>query len=426
MIDYYSSFGPVDILPLKLKPQLSGPGGNILSTYPLGPGSGYALSSGTSMSTPFASSSYMLIKSQLPHESVDEILARLQTTSDPVNWVYNTSLLSSTAQQGSGLINIYNAIFGATTVSPGELNVGDATASSPAKASMTVTNNGHIAKTYRLGHRAAAYTDQILNSTGLNQFEIAQIANYGSVKFDSSDISLHPGQSTTVSFLIYPPEEVDPDQLPIFSGFITVTDLTDHTASPLSVPYIARPYSLYDAAYFTQVISGQVIVPGFVCSSEEGTSYPVNGSISCNTTAGAQLNLLTKVSQYTTLYSLDIVPVNTTLMPTRWAPGASSTDTELSFTPPPIAPSSIVLGGYPSYGNVYTTDTIQNIQYAANPGGTIAENIGWAGDVTADDGSVLLLEGGEYRLLISALRWGGDEDVVADYDTWLSGVITLS
>lgn len=44
----YSSFGPST--ELNLKPQLSAPGGNILSTWPLSVG-GYAITSGTSMST---------------------------------------------------------------------------------------------------------------------------------------------------------------------------------------------------------------------------------------------------------------------------------------------------------------------------------------------------------------------------------------
>ena len=428
MMDYYSSFGPVGVEPLKLKPQLSGPGGNILSTYPLGPGSGYAISSGTSMSTPFAAASYMLIKSQLPHATVDQILERMQTTSTPLKWIYDTSILSATAQQGSGLINCYNAIFGTTLVSPGELNIGDATPSSPAKATVTIKNDALIAKEYSLSHQGAAYMDQILNSTGQNQFETGQLPNYGSAKFSSSVILLRPGQSTSVTMSISPPPGVDEEQLPIFGGFITITDITDRTAAILSVPYIARPYSLYNATYILQIIAGQITVPGILCYNENTgeANYPANGTLACDFTHGSQINILGNLAQYTMLYRIDVVPVNTTLIPTHWAPGSPSTPPGYTYTPPASPPSSSVLGGVPSYGNIYNLNPTANIEYAADPQSTIVTNLPWSGSVAADGGSTLQLGSGDYRLLISVLRWGGNDSVTADYETWLGPIMTLS
>jgi hypothetical protein len=74
----------------------------------------------------------------------------MQTTSMPLKWVGNTAILSATSQQGSGLINCYNAIFHAAAVSPEELSIGDATPSSPAKATITIQKNTHASKSYRL------------------------------------------------------------------------------------------------------------------------------------------------------------------------------------------------------------------------------------------------------------------------------------
>ncbi|KAI1380231.1 peptidase S8/S53 domain-containing protein [Hypoxylon crocopeplum] len=73
-MDYYSSFGP-NYLTYDLKPQISAPGGDILSSWPLGEQGYYTILSGTSMATPFISGCYALVKSQFPELSVAEILS---------------------------------------------------------------------------------------------------------------------------------------------------------------------------------------------------------------------------------------------------------------------------------------------------------------------------------------------------------------
>jgi subtilisin family serine protease len=105
----YSTFGlPWDSL--AMKPQLSALGGNILSTWPLGDLGGYAVISGTSMATPFVAGCYALVKSQFPKLSLAEIRAKLQSTSTPVAYLPDKSILSTAIHQGAGLVNPYKAI----------------------------------------------------------------------------------------------------------------------------------------------------------------------------------------------------------------------------------------------------------------------------------------------------------------------------
>lgn len=102
-MSWYSSMGPTwDTL--EMKPQLSGPGGQILSTWPLGFNAGYAIISGTSMATPFVAGCYALIKSQFPKLSVQAIRELMQGTAVPLHDDHTTTLLASVAQQGSGLV----------------------------------------------------------------------------------------------------------------------------------------------------------------------------------------------------------------------------------------------------------------------------------------------------------------------------------
>ena len=100
----FSSWGPTSDT-LVIKPQLSAPGGSILSTWPL-EGTGYAILSGTSMACPYAAGAYALVKSQFPEASVQTIRQKLQSTSRSIPYAYEKSLRSSIAQQGGGLINV--------------------------------------------------------------------------------------------------------------------------------------------------------------------------------------------------------------------------------------------------------------------------------------------------------------------------------
>lgn len=95
-IDYFSSIGPT--VEMTLKPQVSSPGVNILSTFPLSAG-GYGVLSGTSMAKPFTTRVYALIKSQRPELSIAEITSLLQSTAAPMK-AQNVNIISSVTQQG--------------------------------------------------------------------------------------------------------------------------------------------------------------------------------------------------------------------------------------------------------------------------------------------------------------------------------------
>ena len=95
-----------------IKPVVSGPGGNILSTY-LSSQGGYAVESGTSMATPFIAGVVALYK-QAKGKAVSPftINAALSATAHPLNLndgVSTYPFLTSVAQQGGGLVDAYHS-----------------------------------------------------------------------------------------------------------------------------------------------------------------------------------------------------------------------------------------------------------------------------------------------------------------------------
>jgi len=145
----FTSMGPSSDT-LVLKPQLSAPGEAILATWPL-EATGYTILSGTSMATPYVSGAFALLKSQYPSWTVQQLRERMQSTAKSVPYVYNEGIEASAAQQGSGLINVYDAIHFESSVSPSELNLGDLDALKP--QDIIIMNKSARTKTYsKLSH----------------------------------------------------------------------------------------------------------------------------------------------------------------------------------------------------------------------------------------------------------------------------------
>ncbi|CAF3277535.1 unnamed protein product [Rotaria sp. Silwood2] len=113
--------------------------------------------------------------------SISEVLNLFQSNANPVN-IYNSTLLASTVQQGAGLVNAFQALTATTIVSPSELALNDTTV--------------HIWPEY---------------------------------------FQLDPGQSRTVTLKFHAPDGVNPNFLPIYSGFIDVANDVDEKV--VHVPY---------------------------------------------------------------------------------------------------------------------------------------------------------------------------------------------
>jgi subtilisin family serine protease len=150
----FSSWSPTN--ELYIKPEVSAPGGNILSTYPINLGS-YAVLSGTSMATPYIAGVLALYKSANDSQkNLDYLTLRqiLSTTATPLpfnNGSQTYSYLAPIVQQGGGLVNAFAAVHYTTMINPSTLPLND-TANFNQTVEFIISNTDSTAVSYTLTH----------------------------------------------------------------------------------------------------------------------------------------------------------------------------------------------------------------------------------------------------------------------------------
>ncbi|KAH8812930.1 peptidase S8/S53 domain-containing protein [Xylogone sp. PMI_703] len=414
LMSNYSTFGPpADTL--ALKPQISAPGGNILATWPLGYLGGYTIISGTSMATPYFAACYALVKSQFPTLGVKEILALLQTTATPVSTLTDKSILSTAVHQGAGLVNPYQAITFESTISPGELSIGDTGDYVNVPKNITITNNSDRSKSYVISHVGAGYVEHfpypdVLQPDSWYLYGQPQYSIYADASFSSTKILVNAGESATIQVYFSPPSGIIASKNPIISGYIKITNNNDH----FSVPYAGVPYSRLEQNYFdTSNTTGEPLP--FETFNLFNTAQ---GQVRVIDTGVAEFNLTTSEDPfvvvntffYTQSMRLDILPGNTTFVPDIY--GFDKT-AEYEYFPSSDAITSSFLGT-PTYGLADNfLDQMPDKTWNA-----------WFGQgVSIDAGPYVTLGEGDYRILISVLKWNADVSKRDSWETWLSPVI---
>ena len=152
-ISSFSSWGLAS--DLALKPDVSAPGGNIRSTWPLVQDGGYNVISGTSMAAPHVTGAVADYLQAHPTATPRQVADAFQNTGVPFLGVLSTRA-DSTARQGAGLIHVDTAIASKVSVDPGKISLGDGMGGS---STLTFTNSGTSAVTYALANQSALTED---------------------------------------------------------------------------------------------------------------------------------------------------------------------------------------------------------------------------------------------------------------------------
>ncbi|KAF5357287.1 hypothetical protein D9758_005834 [Tetrapyrgos nigripes] len=384
LVSSFSSYGPN--YDMYLKPAIAAPGAQILSTLP---NNTYGGASGTSMATPFMAGAAALFLStkQLSGDVPITVRTVLQTTAQPIlSNNTGSDLLQTAAQQGAGLVNVFNAIHYETLLSPGEFLLNDS-AHFNGQHKLTVQNTGNSEKTYTIRHKAAATALMARTGTiftSLGPVNLTRAA--ADVSFSTSSFTLAPGTSQSVDVTFTLPSD-DESTLPVYSGFIHVaTDSEDlHVTYQGLGASLANVRTLDDTDYF---FGHQV--PLLLDASNNVQTDATNYTF--NNVTGDYPVLISRLSFGTPLFRVDLVD-------------------------PDFHPE----------GNNGTLPIVQRLDWAPrssedNDDGN-AFNYSPLNSLVFHDGTDI--PKGTYRFLVRSLRVNGDAANLNHYDSWLSPIVGI-
>lgn len=391
----YTSWGPT--YEVDFKPQLAAPGGSILSTYPTALGS-YAVLSGTSMSCPLVAGIYALvmnvrgIKDPLTLENV------LSATANPNLFNDGSTtypVLAPAVQQGSGIVQAYEAAYARTLLSVSSISFND-TDHFVAEANFTIANTGNASVIYSLSNVGAA-TGLTLASGSIfpGYFPNELYDDYASLTFaDGDSVTVAAGEETTVFVVATPPVGLDAARLPVYSGYIAINGSDGFS---LSLPYLGVAGSLRAATVMSAegtfmsssqatAQSGSATPPAI--SSGHAFLLPPPGrsndtQYDANSTDYPQL--LFSLSLGSAVVRVDVVPLSSS--------GVIDAGESLGIT---------------TVGDVYQTP----LEYMPRNDPSLPNVITWDGRLA----SGAYAPEGAYKMAVRALKIFGDRTVAEDYE----------
>ncbi len=406
LVSGFSSYGTD--AELALKPDIGAPGGLIRSTYPLEEG-GYNTISGTSMASPHVAGAAALLKQAKPSLPAASFRDVLENSADPHEWfgAPGAGFIESTHSQGAGMLDIPGAIHATTTIAPGKLSLGESQ-SGPVTRTLTLTNNSASAVTYDLGNV------DVVGTTGTFGADVGYWLTETQVVFNAPSVTVPPHGSATVTATF----TVDPrvgDTPPLFlgipegglyGGYVVFQDRAS-ADNTFSVPYVG----------FKGDYQSIVAIP----------NAPVIGKLRAPFIKAPQIYDAAPANEVWTLQSPDEIP--NVLVHFDHQVRHLELQVVDAATGKPVHP---VFSNYlerdfvarsglrPPAGGPYNTDA-NNDDVTAFP---------WDGTRMHDNGNGTpdhrkVVPDGSYKIVVKALKAGGDARNPAHWETWTTPTIKI-
>ncbi|KAJ5100413.1 hypothetical protein N7456_006465 [Penicillium angulare] len=234
-----SEWGPTN--DLAISPHILAPGGFMLSTWPVALG-GFAVLSGSSMAAPYLAGCIALLLESRGKPQIQTIQSLLAATAKPKqlnDGVSTFPFLSPVAQQGAGLVDVYDAIHSTVVLNVSSLSFNDTQFLAPAWFS--ITNNGTGPANYSIGQVSCGtvYTlasDGTTIPEGISYGHFMQPVNSSALlNFSSTSVSISQGQTVVVKVMASPFGGLNASRIPIYSGYVT---LNSTNGDSFSIPYL--------------------------------------------------------------------------------------------------------------------------------------------------------------------------------------------
>ncbi|KNE63789.1 hypothetical protein AMAG_08866 [Allomyces macrogynus ATCC 38327] len=229
----FSGWGPG--AQLELKPDLSAPGGFILSSVPLRMGA-YTYMSGTSMASPMLAGAMALYVERHGRRKTkfDAVRTAFLNTAIPIA-IPGSASPWPVYKQGAGLVDVLAALTTTVSITPAKIELGASRAPGDVKrARLTVTNTGRAPVMYTVQHVQAP---SVLGEGGVTQ-DALQYSDQGArVLFSTTSIRIPAGGSASLALTV----DAYAASFPVVGGHWMLSGhvvLSSTTAPTLRVPYI--------------------------------------------------------------------------------------------------------------------------------------------------------------------------------------------
>ncbi|KAF9940622.1 hypothetical protein BGZ67_007260 [Mortierella alpina] len=253
---------------LRSKPDIGAPGGNILSTYPLAEG-GYAVLSGTSMSSPYTAGSHALYMQAKKSKVRGDLIRQALKNTATISKSYKSKTFASAAKQGAGLINVLNAIRTTTAISPDHIDLLD-TINLQKTVKISIKNSGKKTETYTLSHVPADTLNLYKVGTTFPLGHPGVEASYASVVFSSSKVKIPAGKSATITLRFKEPKSAKANQFPLYSGYVVAKPASKNGIA-VNVPYTGLKGDVRNVP----IMDTDSGFPALATRSADGTLGPV-------------------------------------------------------------------------------------------------------------------------------------------------------
>lgn len=331
-----------------------------------------------------------------PTVSID----RITTSGSQVNFrnfTYTSSEVENPIIQGGGIINAEEFVLKNYDVTPGYFSLKEANTTT--EVTFTITNNENEAKRFHISGLDAITiysqdSDVDANSNNMYPFPIYGNATAAEVLITKNTVLVPAGKSVNVTISITPPNySTEESRLPIYGGYIQVTDLATDFVS--NIPYFGSTVELHSLA--TQTDEAFYWKEFHYEPDGKYCDMWVNGSV------------LNDTSHYMQIYFNDRIGsplIDILVLEKDW--------TQDDFVYPPVAgenkfvqriQGTRIQGGYPWH-------------YAPRSNSTQSEQWDDWHDGLLADGSVL--PAGEYKILLRILKHNVEDP--GDWDEWFNHI----
>ncbi|RBQ69846.1 hypothetical protein VDGD_02277 [Verticillium dahliae] len=238
---------------MDLKPEVSAPGGNILSTWLDGT---WRVASGTSMACPYLAGIAALFISEFGGRDVHgpslsrTFYNRVVASGNSMPWstvdavaFQDTGFWAPTIQAGSGLVDAWKVLNYTSTLSTTKWVLND-TAHFDGQHSTVIANNANVDVEYGFLLQPAAGVEVATTSGALAKLkDYKPLKMIPNITLPSGSFKLKPGEKRKAEFSFDYPRGLNEAKQPLYSGKVLITSSLGET---LSVSYFGAAYNVKD------------------------------------------------------------------------------------------------------------------------------------------------------------------------------------